>query len=142
MTAVVVLADGRAMIGTNFGFGNMLWLISRETHTFALKRWLEDMSQRTSGFQDFDLRGLSPADQEEFWIAGAKALNMLLETHGPGFLERENAFGANCLARLLEMRRSELAADPALSFSDFGHVIDWDEVAIDLNDLWSNVANE
>lgn len=33
-----------------------------------LVRWLIDVSQRVSGFMEFDLRGLNPDDRAAFWL--------------------------------------------------------------------------
>jgi hypothetical protein len=142
MTAVIGLADGRAMIGSNLGVSAMLWLVAEHTHPEPLKRWLYDMSDRPSGFLDFDMGGLDIQNQQAFWEAAVRAFGALAAKHGPHFLERPNAYGANCLERLLEMHRREVAGEPALSMSDFDHVLDGDDEKIDLTALWSDTKHD
>ncbi|WP_167237013.1 hypothetical protein [Massilia genomosp. 1] len=140
MSAAVTLADGRAMWRSHLGVSSMLWLIANETRADQLRRWLFDVSDRPGGYLDIDIRGLAPHDQEEFWSAAQRALTMLAEKHGPRFLEREHAHGANCLASLLAMRRREVAGEPPLSLSDYAEVLPWDGEKIDLSDLWSDTG--
>jgi hypothetical protein len=116
----------------------MFWLIARELHSKQLALWFFDLSDRPSGYLDFDIRSLDLHDQIDFWSAADRALSKLMEEHGPGFLDRENAYGANCLAALLEMRKRELAGESPLSLSDFSEVLDWDNHKVDLSDLWSS----
>lgn len=140
MSAIVTLADGRAMFRSNLGVSSMLWLIANETQIDTLRHWLLDMSDRPSGYLDFDIRGLESHNQKEFWSAAERALSMLAAKHGPTFLERENAYGAKCLARLLEMHKRELVGESPLSLSDLPEVQEWDQEKIDLFDLWSDAS--
>ncbi len=142
MAAAITLADGRCMSGSNLGVSCLFWLIGNETCAGALKTWLLDMSERPGGFLDFDLRGLTPSDQEAFWSAAKCALDKLAEKHGPAHLARVGAYGANCLARLLEFREKEMAGEPPLSLSDYSEVLEWDGEKVNFSDLWVDVNSK
>lgn len=139
MAAAITLADGRCMCGSNNGASGMYWLIGTEIGSGSLRTWLLDMSERPGGFLDFDIRGLSRINQDEFWSAAHIASDKLTALHGPEYRAREHAHGANCLARLLEMRNREVAGEPPLSMSNYEVVLEWDGKAIDLLDLWFDV---
>lgn len=142
MAAAITLADGRCMSGSTIGVSCLFWLIGNETCAGPLKRWLLDMSERPGGFLDFDIRGLTYLDQEAFWSAAKCASDKLAKEHGPAYLTREGAFGANCLARLLEFREKELAGEPPLSLSDYSIIMEWDGAQVDFLDLWFDVENK
>lgn len=138
MSSAVVLADGRVLLRSNLAVSSMFWLIAKEIHSKQLALWFFDLSDRPSGYLDFDVRSLTLHDQIDFWFAADRALSKLMEEHGPEFLARENSYGANCLAGLLDMRKRELAGESPLSLSDFSEVCDWDNQKVNLSDLWSS----
>lgn len=138
MSSAVILADGRVLLRSNLAVSSMFWLIAKEIHSKQLALWFFDLSDRPSGYLDFDIRSLALHDQIVFWSAADRALSKLIAEHGPEFLARENAYGANCLAGLLDMRKRELAGESPLSLSDFSEVCDWDNQKVDLSDLWSS----
>jgi len=94
------------------------------------------MSGRCAPFVDFDIRGLNPGDRDAFWNGAERALAALANKWGPRFLELENMFAANCLNRLVLMRRRIVAGEPPLTLSDRNKVCEFNGHAIDLNDLW------
>jgi len=110
----------------------MLFLIGEEVSEAhaSLKRWLPDKGKRCSPLQDFDIRGLTADDKQEFWRAAHAAIDSLRARFGPGLAEMENAFAAKCLVLLLEHKQSiDRGEAPEEVFPFNGKMID-------LNDLW------
>ncbi len=138
MAAIIILEDGRAFMGSNLGVTAMLSLMADQVSSNRpkLALWLADMSDRCAPFLDFDVRGLTSEDRAEFWAAAQRAFSALEAKHGPGFLEHENAYSANCLDKLLRMHRSIEAGQPPLILSDFDEPHPFDGQVIDLDFLW------
>ena len=132
MAAIITLDDGRPFRGSSFGTDGMLFLIGEEvspTHE-SLKRWLPDKGRRCSPLQDFDIRGLTAADRQEFWRAARAAVDSLRTRIGPDFADMENAFAAKCLVHLLELKQSiDRSETPKEAIPFNGELID-------LDDLW------
>lgn len=72
---IIKLDDGRDLYASNMGLGGALERIARSVSDIDARfaRWLLDVSQRTGGLMDFDLRGLSAASWSAFWAGVDRA---------------------------------------------------------------------
>ncbi len=78
MSGIIILEDGNDIYASNMGLGGALERIGRALPASETKlaTWLIDLSRRSGGFMDFDLRGLSIAHRNAFW-AGVEKENDL-----------------------------------------------------------------
>ncbi|WP_212722523.1 hypothetical protein [Zooshikella ganghwensis] len=118
--------------------GGMYFLIakkiSKKNYTFS--KWLEDVSDRPAPFMDFDLRGLDDADRKIFYACAREAFDELKEVHGDDVIERESAYSARNLARLIQMYKKILKNEEPALLNDLDHIKEFDGSKIDFNDIW------
>lgn len=138
MSCVLLLDDGRALHRSNLGYSVMLELIAREISKAnqQLRVWLADMAERPAPYGEFDLRGLTEDHRAEFWAAAERALLEAIRRHGPEASWPANAYGSECLAHLLRMRRSIVSGEPPSALNDFDKAVEFDGTLEDLNSLW------
>ena len=139
MTAMLFLEDGRALHRSNLGYCGMLQLIADEvsdSHS-RFRIWLADMSNRTSPFCEFDLRGLTDGDRQEFWAAANRALSKLVARRGPESIWPNSMYAGESLSHLMKMHRSILAGDPPSRLNDLDETMDFSGILEDLDELWS-----
>jgi hypothetical protein len=75
MAGIVTLDNNNAVRAPTLGLSGALDEIGKaiSDENPRLARWLIDVSQRVSGFLDFDLRGLDPDDRAAFWLGVDRA---------------------------------------------------------------------
>jgi hypothetical protein len=136
--AAILLEDGRALDRSNMGFCGTLVLIAREisdAHA-QLKAWLADKAERTPPFCEFDLRGLSESDRNEFWLASERAYTVLLQRHGPESSGPNNMYAGEILSHLLKMHRSIISGEPPSALNDLHETIPFWGKTEDLHEIW------
>ena len=139
MSSMLLLEDGRVLHRSNLGYCGMLQLIANEVSDshFKLRTWLADMAKRTPPFCEFDLRGLTDGDRQEFWAASDLALLKLVARRGPESAWPDNMYAGESLSHLMKMHRSILAGDPPSRLNDLHETIDFSGIFEDLDELWS-----
>lgn len=139
MSAMLFLEDGRVLHRSNLGYCGMLHLIADEVSDSHVKfrKWLADMANRTPPFCEFDLRGLTDGDRQEFWTASDRALSKLVARHGSESVWPENMYAGESLSHLMKMHISILAGDPPSKLNDLDASVDFSGVLEDLDELWS-----
>lgn len=138
MSCVLLLEDGRALHRSNLGYSVMLELISGEVSDAHpnLRIWLRDLSERPTPYNEFDLRGLTDRHRTEFWAAAAKALESVINRHGPQTTWPANMYGAESLTHLLCMHQSIALGEPPSALNDLDITIEFDGTPEDLDFLW------
>lgn len=134
---MMYLEDGRALDRSNLGYCGMLVLIAREMpepHS-RLRTWLEDLSDRTPPFCEFDIRGLSDEDRQAFWTAAVRAGAVVRAKYG-GDVMPGNAWAAESLLHLLQMHSSILAGEPPSTLNDLNMTMAYSGMPEDLDLLW------
>jgi hypothetical protein len=103
MAGIIKLDDGSDLYVSNIGLGGALERIAHSVSDIdaRLARWLLDVSRRTGGFMDFDLRGLSAASRSAFWAGVDRANDEVADW------DQETSFSPTVgVIRLFHERRS------------------------------------
>ena len=141
MSSLMYLEDGRALNRSNLGYCGMLVLIAREIpeQHKRLRTWLEDLSDRTAPFCEFDIRGLSDEHRQTFWTAAARAGVIIRAKYG-GDAMPSNAWAAENLLHLLRMHSSIVAGEPPSALNDLDMTTPYSGMPEDLQLLWRDAT--
>ena len=133
----LVLEDGRGFWHSTVVMAGVYHLIAAavdESHA-KFKRWLEDMSKRPVPFMDFDLRGISEWDREEFYRAAKVARDKLLVEINAGCI---SADAIEPIETLVRMKESMDRGEPPQSLSDDKEVQVFRGFVCDLDEIWED----
>ncbi|MDM0008420.1 hypothetical protein QTI51_26855 [Variovorax sp. J22G73] len=96
---------------------------------------MEDLSDRTAPFCEFDIRGLSDEHRQTFWTAAARAGVIIRAKYGCDAVP-SNAWAAESLLHLLRMHSSIVTGEPPSALNDLDMATPYSGMPEDLELLW------